>query len=168
MEECCMNTCYLSGFTDATCPDGASARGEHDFHQPGWTQHADGTWGPGEFTAEECCRRTCFSSGFTDATCPDGARARGEHDFHQPMNGEFTAEECCTRTVSMTPAGGAIDCTGVATTLPCHVMVLIDEVRDATSLQDISPEVFCPCMLVRGNAPNANRETIASCNEGGR
>ena len=54
MEFCCMNTCYLSGFTDATCPDGASARGEHDFHQPM----------NGEFTAEECCQHFCDPSSF--------------------------------------------------------------------------------------------------------
>ena len=95
MEECCVRNCFTEGFTDATCPDGTRARGEHDWHQPGWTQHADGTWGPGEFSEQECCQRNCWMAGFTDATCPDGTTARGEHDWHQPPNFEFTAQECC-------------------------------------------------------------------------
>eukprot|EP01043_Picozoa_sp_COSAG02_P032673 COSAG02_NODE_2193_length_9555_cov_102.183481_12_plen_308_part_01 len=95
--ECCRRSCWMAGFTDETCPTGTMARGEHDYHQPGWMQHADGSWGPGEFTEQECCQRTCFTEGFTDATCPDGTMARGEHDWHQPGDGEFTEAECCVR-----------------------------------------------------------------------
>jgi hypothetical protein len=63
--------------------------------------------------------------------------------------------------------GPAIDCSNVPNTAPCHVMELIDAVRDAASLSDIEPSVFCPCKRVRDNAPDANPETVASCNGGG-
>ena len=61
----------------------------------------------------------------------------------------------------------AIDCSNVTDTAPCHVMELIDAVGDAASLSDIEPSVFCPCKRVRDNAPDANPETVASCNGGG-
>merc|ERR1711988_723825 len=50
-------------------------------------------------------------------------------------------------------ASPAIDCTDVALSLPCHIMLLVDEVRNATSLQDIDKEVFCPCERVRAANP---------------
>jgi hypothetical protein len=52
--------------------------------------------------------------------------------------------------------------------LPCYVMRLIDEIRDAESLEDVDPEVFCPCKFVRDAAPNAMPVAGASCGGGGR
>ena len=60
-----------------------------------------------------------------------------------------------------------IDCDGVSDTLPCHVMALIDAVRDATSLHDIDKDIFCPCKLVRDAAMDVNPEVVSSCNGGG-
>jgi hypothetical protein len=47
-------------------------------------------------------------------------------------------------------------------------MALIDAVRDATSLDDIPIDVFCPCKLVRDDALDVDPGVVASCNGGGR
>ena len=62
---------------------------------------------------------------------------------------------------------GAIDCSGINPDLPCDAMLLIDEVRDAQSLRDIDPEIFCPCKLVRDAAPNWSSEVVGSCSGSG-
>jgi hypothetical protein len=62
---------------------------------------------------------------------------------------------------------GSIDCSGISPDLPCHAMLLIDEVRDAQSLRDVDPEIFCPCKLVRDAAPNWSPEVVGSCSGSG-
>jgi hypothetical protein len=63
---------------------------------------------------------------------------------------------------------GPIDCTGVDVSLPCHVMLLVDELRSAASLHDIDREIYCPCQFVRENAADWSPELAASCPGGGR
>ena len=80
------------------------------------------------------------------------------------------AESCattCTGTYTPPEGDGSIDCSGISPDLPCHAMLLIDEVRDAQSLRDIDPEIFCPCKLVRDAAPNWSPEVVGSCSGSG-
>ena len=62
--------------------------------------------------------------------------------------------------------GQSIDCAGTDPTLPCHVMRLIDEVRESASMDEIDRDVFCPCKDVRDRAPNWDGAAVASCNGG--
>jgi hypothetical protein len=59
-----------------------------------------------------------------------------------------------------------IDCSAVSPDAPCNVMYLIDQVRDARSLQDIDPLTFCPCKWVRDASPHYDPSVVAAC-EGG-
>lgn len=58
---------------------------------------------------------------------------------------------------------GRIDCNAVDVGHPCDIMRLIDEVRDAHSLSDVDPEVFCPCKIVRDGNPDWSPEVVNSC-----
>jgi hypothetical protein len=115
--------------------------------------YCDDTNGDGDTTTDDVI---ACGEGFTvlvDTPCDDAA---GQY-LCNPQN-------CC---MEQAQTGPAIDCSNVPDTAPCHVMELIDAVRDAAFLSDIEPSVFCPCKRVRDNAPDANPETVASCNGGG-
>lgn len=60
-----------------------------------------------------------------------------------------------------------IDCSAVSRGAPCNVMYLVDQVRDAGSLQDINPNTFCPCKWVRDAAPKYDPAVVTTCNGGG-
>ncbi len=66
------------------------------------------------------------------------------------------------------PLDGPIDCTGVNASLPCHAMLLVDEVSNAKSLHDIDRDIYCPCQFVREHAADWSPEVVASCPGGGR
>ena len=71
-----------------------------------------------------------------------------------------TDTECCTMHVA---SEAPIDCSGVPSSLPCHIMFLVDEVRYAQSLSDIDPQIYCPCKLVREGALDWNPEATNAC-----
>ena len=63
---------------------------------------------------------------------------------------------------------GMIDCSDISPDLPCHAMLLVDELSHATSLQSIDKDVFCPCNRVRTEHPEWSPVAAESCSGGGR
>ena len=94
------------------------------------------------------CVSDCEQFGANDIYCIASwvrlASADGEctYDMYAAAGFDFLNNPeqvtVCDISPSDTEAGsGSIDCSGTDPNLPCHVMQLIDEVRDAASLDDI-------------------------------
>ena len=90
-------------------------------------------------------------------------------DYHV-VRGDYAGPQVGGRSLALPPPAGhpraSIDCAGTDPTLPCHVMRLIDEVRESASMDEIDRDVFCPCKDVRDRAPNWDGAAVASCNGG--
>ena len=76
------------------------------------------------------CVETCLTTAASGGTHPCSVTGAG---ITEAEADGWIAAGC----PSSDPPAANIDCTGTDPDLPCHVMRLIDEVRDAASLDDI-------------------------------
>ena len=77
----------------------------------------------------------------TQCSCLAGCLAASQSQFGihpcSAAGGGITQTEANEWTTAGCPAGPWYDCSGIDPDLPCHVMQLIDQLRDAASLADI-------------------------------